>query len=193
MLGVRQGECLSPFNFAMYLNDLEKEFRLKGSDGIDIGMLKIFLLLYADDIILFAQSSEELQNSLDTLFEYGQRYKLSVNTSKRKVMVIRKEGILPRYLKFYYNGKEINNVNTFSYLCVVFSTSGSFSDCQKTLSGQAQKAIFKLNKYLYTFTNITPKHRLELFDKLTSPILNYCIEVWGFCQAAQVERTHVIL
>ena len=32
MLGVRQGECLSPFRFAMYLNDLEEEFRLKGID-----------------------------------------------------------------------------------------------------------------------------------------------------------------
>ena len=115
MLGVRQGECLSPFLFAMYLNDLEEEFRLKGSDGIDIGMLKIFLLLYADDIILFAQSSEELQNSLDILFGYCQRYKLSVNTSKTKVMVFRKRGILPRDLKFYYSGKEINIVNTFSY------------------------------------------------------------------------------
>ena len=41
MLGVRQGECLSHFLFAMYLNDLEEELRLKGSDGIDISMLKI--------------------------------------------------------------------------------------------------------------------------------------------------------
>ena len=143
-------------------------------------------------ILYFAQSSEELQNSLDTLFEYCQRFKLSVNISKTKVMVFRKGGILPRDLKFYYNGKVLNIINTFSYLGVVFSTSGSFSDCQKTLSGQAQKAIFKLNRYLYTFTNITPKHRLELFDKLTSPILNYCSEVWGFCQASQVERTHML-
>ncbi len=29
-LGVRQGECLSPFLFAMYVNDLEDVFYLKG-------------------------------------------------------------------------------------------------------------------------------------------------------------------
>ena len=36
---------------------------------------------------------------------------------------------------------------------------------------------------MYKFTFITTKHKLELFDKLKSPILNYTIEVWGFCQA----------
>ena len=51
-LGVRQGESLSPFLFSMYLNDLEDEFYLKGVGGIDIGFFKIFLLLYADDIII---------------------------------------------------------------------------------------------------------------------------------------------
>ena len=66
----------------MCLNDLEDEFYLKCSNGIDIGMLKIFLLLYADDIIIFARSAEELQNNLDHLHEYCNRYKLIVNTSK---------------------------------------------------------------------------------------------------------------
>ena len=50
-LGVRQRECLSPLLFSIYLNDIEREFILKGAEGIDIGMLKLFLLLYADDII----------------------------------------------------------------------------------------------------------------------------------------------
>ena len=191
-LGVRQGKCLSPFLFAMYLNDLEDEFYLKGSDGIDIGMLKIFLLLYADDIIIFARSAEELQNNPDHLHEYSTRYRLIVNTSKTKVMVFRRGGILPRNMKFYYNNFELAIVNTFSYLGIVFSTGGSFSECQKTLSGQATKAIFQLNSYLYHLTNITPKHKLELFDKLVAPILNYGSQVWGFCEAKQIERTHLM-
>lgn len=33
---------------------------------------------------------------------------------------------------------------------------------------------------------------MELFDKLVTPILNYGSEVWGFCQAKHIERTHLM-
>ena len=42
----------------MYLNDLENDLIQKGADGIDIGMLKLYLLLYADNIVIFAESSQ---------------------------------------------------------------------------------------------------------------------------------------
>ena len=190
-LGVRQGECLSPFLFAMYVNDIEQEFQLKGSEGIDMGMFKLFMVLYADDIVIFASSAQELQSELNILSEYCNRNRLKVNTAKTKIMIFRGGGILPRDLKFYYNGIELAIVSSFSYLGIVFSTGGSFSECHKTLAGQALKAIFKLNRYLYNFTNITPRHKLELFDKLVTPILNYGSEVWGFAKAIQVERIHM--
>jgi hypothetical protein len=91
-LGVRQGECLSPFLFSMYINDMEDVFKRSGMKGIDIDLVKLFLILYADDIVIFAKSSEELQKSLDKMQEYCRRWKLIVNTAKTKTMIFRKGG-----------------------------------------------------------------------------------------------------
>ena len=190
-LGVRQGESLSPFLFSMYLNDLEDEFYIKGAKCIDVGMLKLFILLYADDIVIFSESPEEMQSSLDILNNYCNKWKLKVNIGKTKIMVFRKGGILRRNLKFYFNNEELEIVNKYTYLGIVFTSGGSFSEAQCTLSGQAQKAIFKLKRYLIKFESITVKHTLELFDKLVSPILNYASEIWAFIPAQQIERVHL--
>ncbi|MCW4345840.1 MAG: reverse transcriptase family protein [Candidatus Thiodiazotropha endolucinida] len=190
-LGVRQGECLSPLLFSLFLNDLEEQFISSGLEGLDVNMFKIFLLLYADDIVLFASSAEELQEGLDVLADYCQRWKLKINVSKTKVMVFRKGGMLPRHLIFYYEGEPLEIVSKFKYLGIVFTTGGSFAEAQTTLAGQAQKAIFKMNQYIYKFTFLTPRHRLELFDKLVTPILNYGCQVWGFSQANAIERVHL--
>ena len=190
-LGVRQGECLSPLLFSLFLNDIEEQFILSGFDGIDLNMFKMFMLLYADDIVIFSNTAEELQYGLNLLSEYCAKWKLKVNVSKSKILIFRAGGLLPRNLSFSYEGEVLEIVKSFKYLGIVFTAGGSFSEAQNTLAGQAQKAIFKLNKYLYKFTFISPEHKLELFDKLISPILNYSCEVWGFCQAQAVERVHM--
>ena len=152
---------------------------------------KLFLLLYADDIGIFSKNAEELQAGLDLLVNYCNRWKLKVNVDKTKIMVFRNGGVLPRKLMFYYNGQQLEIVNKFRYLGVVFTPGGSFSECQNTLAGQGQNAIFQLNKYLYKFTFLSPRHKLELFDKSILPILNYGGEVWGFSQANTIERVHL--
>ena len=72
MLGVHQGECLSPFLFSMYINYLEETFILQDFKGIEIGMLKLVLLLYADDIVIFSESE---QQGLDISENYCGRWK----------------------------------------------------------------------------------------------------------------------
>ena len=50
------------------------------------------MMLYADDIILFGNSPEDLQKSLTILEKYCSKWKLTVNTNKTKIMVFRKGG-----------------------------------------------------------------------------------------------------
>lgn len=68
----------------------------------------------------------------------------------------------------------------------------ALNETDKMLSGQALKAIFKMNKYLFKFTDIQPKYMLDLFDKLITPILNYSSEVLRFDKGLQVERAHCV-
>ena len=128
--------------FSLYLNDIEEQFINLGLDGIDVDMFKIFVLLYADDIVIFANTQKQLQNSLDLLLEYCNKWKLTINVSKTKVMVFRKGGVLPRNLVFYYNGVVLEIVKEFKYLGIVFTSGGSFSEAQNTLARQAQKSNF---------------------------------------------------
>ena len=122
---------------------------------------------------------------------YSKRWKLKVNTEKTKVKVFRKGGTLPRNLGFTFENTLLKIQSKFTYLGAVFTTGGSFTETQNMLAGQARKALFILEKYVYNFTTLTTSHMMDLFDKLILPILNYCYEVWGFIPANTVERVHL--
>ena len=81
--GVRQGENLSPLLFSLYLNDLQeflqeaqmglKEIRDLATHTFDnnlCALLKLYILLYADDTVLLAESPKDLQNSITLMKEY---------------------------------------------------------------------------------------------------------------------------
>ena len=72
-----------------------------------------FILLYADDIVIFSYSAEGLQNGLNYLEVYCKRWKLMVNTSKTKIMVFRKGGTLPRNLEFLFDNNILEIVSNF--------------------------------------------------------------------------------
>lgn len=189
-LGVRQGESLSPFLFSLFLNDMEQELKDKNMTAVTIGELNLFLLLYADDSVIFAETGEELQKGLDIVYDYCTRWRLTVNTDKTKVLVFRRGGKLSRDDHWFYGDTLLENVNNFCYLGLVFSYTGKWAQAQATLSSQALKAEFKLRKFLYHLHDPEPSFVCGLFDKLVLPILMYCGEVWGFHNADAVERIH---
>ena len=123
--GVRQGDNLYPFLFAVFMNDLESYLTNCNLNGLQtisneietqLGIyLKLFVILYADDTVLMAESSADLQNQLNSFQDYCSIWKLKVNTDKSKVMVFSR-GKLPRNLNFSLNGKKLEIVNSLNYL-----------------------------------------------------------------------------
>ena len=91
-------------------------------------------------------------NLINTFF-YCKTWNLTVNVLKTKIVVFRKGGNLGHADKWFYSGEEIEIVNTFAYLGVVFSSGGSFIPNAKTLSCKALKAMHQLLNLLHEVTH----------------------------------------
>ena len=112
LIGVRQGENLSPFLFSIFLNDLEHFLSSKNVTGVtcDFAMqeiyiyLKLIILLYADDIVIFSDSEDGLQYALNTFNEYCDKWRLTVNDAKTKNFIFNSRGRPKLTTKFTLKG-----------------------------------------------------------------------------------------
>ena len=95
IIGVRQGDNLSPLVFSIFLNDF-KLFLEPAHDGLKtvntlsvenlnqelLVFCKLYILIYADDTVILAESQEDLQQSIDLMERYCSMWKLNINVSK---------------------------------------------------------------------------------------------------------------
>ena len=77
LFGVLQGGILSPKLFNEFLSDLQTD--LYKENGIQIDSTYFTHLLYADDIVLIADSAKSLQNSINCLQKFCAKWHLIVN------------------------------------------------------------------------------------------------------------------
>lgn len=176
LVGVRQGDVLSPSLFKLFINDLPL-YLASCQDPVDINNHRVDCLMYADDIVLLSNSKEGLQTRLDKLHCYCTDWCLDVNLSKTKILIFNKPGkFLKEILRF--NNENVECVNTCKYLGVIFSSSGLFHHGKEELYRKSLKANFKLRKSMLS-CNPSIKTSIHLYDHTIKPILMYCSEILG--------------
>lgn len=154
-IGVRQGENLSPLLFSYFVNDLHNFFTNNGNlegvccskhelDHRMLDFLKLFVILYADDTLLLSESAADFQLALNTYSDYCDTWKLTLNTSKTKVLIF-SNGRVPR-CNFKYKDENLEIVDTYKYLGVLFSRNGSYAKAKNEIAKQATKAMYCLIK-----------------------------------------------
>ena len=193
--GVRQGENLSPVLFALFLNDLESFLVSKKCPGIDVEFasddvyfyLKLFVLLYADDTVIFATDEKSFQHCLNVFHEYSKLWKLDINYDKTKILIFGTRN--DDRFDFRIGENKISICKDFKYLGVVFTKSRSFSKAIKHNYDQAKKAMHLLHKRIRSL-NLPIDLQLQLFDHTILPIALYGCEVWAFEKAQLIENLH---
>ena len=193
-VGVRQGENLSPLLFAIYLNDFKTFLseKYEGLTQVTSSILeelniyfKIFCLLYADDTLILAENDKQLQNALDGLNNYCNKWALKVNTDKTKVMIF-STGRITRFKSFKFGDESIDVVEDYVYLGTTFNFNGKF---HKAMA----KQVLQAKKSYYSMLTKVKKHNLDvdvfidLVEKLVIPTLLYGSEIWGFGDLKQLQ------
>jgi exonuclease III len=189
-LGLMQGEVLSPILFSMYVNDFEMSFVQNDCIPYECQSLNLFVLMYADDLVLFSESVQGLQSQLDALLAYSRRWGLSVNVDKSKILIFRNGGKLHDSELFMYGEECLEIVDSFNYLGMLFNFNNKFRVAESHIADQGRKAMFALKRNSKSLS-LNVETMLSLFDCYIGSVLNYGAEIWGFHKGTNIERVHL--
>ncbi|KAK3561686.1 hypothetical protein QTP86_012553 [Hemibagrus guttatus] len=118
-VGLHQGSALSPFLFAMVMDQLSEEVRQESP----------WTMMFADDIVICSESREQVEENLERWRFALERRGMKVSRSKTEYMCVNeREGSGTVRLQ----GEEVNKVQEFKYLG---STVQSNGECGKEGAG----------------------------------------------------------
>ena len=155
-------------------------------------LFTLYVLLFADDLVMFADKKTELQRLINRLKEYCDRFKLKINIAKTNIIVFRNGGNLREYENWFYDNIPLRVVSYYKYLGLVISSRLSWYVCQKTLAEQASEALFSIKSKLSQFGSLPSNVLFKIFDTKILPILTYGAEIW-FRTKAKISKRFIII
>jgi len=135
--GVRQGGVLSPFLFAIYVDDLIVNLHDKRLE-CSVGGSYIGCLMYADDLVFLSASLTVLQQMVDVCEQEMTYLDIKFNASKSMVYYCKARRKLCDNIRLF--GVDLQFVSTVKYLGVYIESANTFKlsllESQSKISGQ---------------------------------------------------------
>ena len=185
--GVKQGDCLSPTIFSLFVNDLVREINALEL-GIDVNGEKIALLLYADDIVLLSDNETNMQTMLNTLHEWCKKWRVLINTEKSKSVHFRKGRRNRSDFVFRIGQNIIETVDKYKYLGVIFHEKMEFSYTADALAKGAGRALGGKISKIHSLKEFGFKTFEKLDYACVVLILDYGSSVWGYKPYVQIDN-----
>ena len=173
------------YNGLSSLNNLLTDVTL--NDEFEI-ILKLYILLYADDTIVMAENPKDLQEALNAVSSYCELWKLKINVNKTKIIRFakRKSHNPNNQYNFWLNGEKVELVDDYVYLGTTVSYNGKYKKAIEKQVTHAKRALFGLKSKKKRY-DLPLDIMMELFDKMILPILLYGCETWGYEELECIE------
>ena len=171
--GVRQGGILSPFLFKFYINSVINDISHM-DEGCNIGISKINILAYADDIALVANSVKQMSLLYNRLKCRLQDLGLQLNKGKTKCLLFGSSGKQDYPKSVVLAEDDLEVVSTYKYL-------GHFIEKtlrdDKDIENKLMKFYASTKSVLRNFRNVDVDTLLFLFTSYCKPV--YGLTLWN--------------
>jgi hypothetical protein len=174
--GVRQGCCLSPLLFIIFMDKIIKQANLQGN--VEIGEVIMKILAYADDLTLLADNADDLQRGIDCLNVACEEYGMKISVGKTKVMHVgksRKEVVCS------LNGEQLEQVSEFKYLGTMFSEDGKLVREFEERRRMGNAVASQLRSHVFNKKELSSGTKLAIHRSIFRPTILYGSESWVDC------------
>lgn len=158
--GVQQGNSLSTMLFMILMDEIIKRVKRRRGEDIDA-------LVFADDVMIWGETEEEVQEKLDEWNEMFTEFSLRISQSKTVVLNVNRRGT---EAEIVLNGERLQNVEQFKHL-------GSFvtgdNSSQREVTNRTEKAsqFYNQVRNLLWDSKVPHRAKLTLFKIYYIPIL----------------------
>jgi hypothetical protein len=179
LLGVKQGDPLSPLLFGLFIDRLESYLTSEHPHiGVILNESLLNLLLYADDLVLMAETSEDLQTLLNSLSTFCDINSMTVNVKKTEALIFNPSSLtLPHPVQ--YNGSNLDWKHSFIYLGIIYNDINGIQGAGDRCLQKGRAALYSLVRRCHQLDLHNVHIKIHLFNTLVKPILMYGCEVWG--------------
>ena len=188
--GVRQGCTLSPWLFNVFMDRVTREAKRQFLSEVKLSTGDVGVLLFADDMVVMAESTEGLQHNLQVISDVLSRWELKVNWRKTKVMrVARKSEVC----EVKIGDEVIEQVDAMKYLGVMISSDGSMEKEVEARIGSATRVIGGMNEIVLRRKELSRSTKLKVVNATMMPMLMYGCETWNLSkqQQSRVQATQM--